>query len=66
VPNHTPPPAVKQLSRLDPTAEALGITPRTLRAWTYRRLVPCYRPTKRLLLFDIGEVIGALAKFKTG
>lgn len=66
MPTLTPPPAVKQLSRLGPTAKALDITPRTLRAWTYRRLVPCYRPTKRLLLFDLGEVISALGKFKTG
>jgi hypothetical protein len=56
----------ERLYRLGPTAEQYSISPRTLRQWANRRLVPCYRPTKRLLLFKLSEVDAALSRFRTG
>lgn len=54
------------LARLETTAAHYGIAPRTLRQWAARRLVPCYRPTKRCMLFRWSECDAALAKFRTG
>lgn len=54
----------KQFTRLATAAKFLDISPRTLREWANRRLVPCYRPTKRFLLFDLDEIRNAMAKYK--
>lgn len=55
-----------QFLRLHDTALALGISPRTLRQWVAWRLVPCYRPTRRLLLFDLQEVSASVRQFRVG
>jgi excisionase family DNA binding protein len=52
--------------RLPPSAEYLGIAPRTLRAWVKRHLVKCYRPTSRLLLFRQADLDEAMQRFSTG
>jgi len=52
--------------RLVPASQYLGISPRTLRSWTYRRLVKCYRPTCRLLLYRIPDLTSAMERFASG
>lgn len=53
-------------TRLGETAAHLAIAPRTLRDWVRRGIVPCYHPTRRLLLFKLSEVETALLRFRTG
>jgi len=65
---NTPPAAMGAVGyiRLNEAAAYLGVTPRTLRAWTARRLVPTYRPTCRLLLFRLPDLDAAMERFSTG
>ena len=52
--------------KLRPAAARCGIRPRTLRDWARRRIVPVIRPTRRTLLFAVGDLDAALARFRTG
>jgi DNA-binding transcriptional MerR regulator len=52
--------------RIAKAAAHCGIPPRTLREWVRRRIVPCYRPTKRMLLFRIADLDSAMDRFRCG
>ena len=52
--------------RLPAMARYLGISARTLRAWTARRIIPVYRPTRRCLLYRTGDIEATLMRFRTG
>jgi hypothetical protein len=54
---------VKQLLREFELAKLLGVSPRTLREWRTRRLVP-FLKINRVILFDPERVQGALKKFE--
>ena len=47
-------------------AAHLAKSERTIRSWVRRRLLPCYRPTPRTLLFKISECDAAMRKFRSG
>ena len=61
----TVPESVDGFMRITAAAKYLSISPRTLRTWVARRLVPAYRPTKRLTLFRRDDLDKALSKFRT-
>ena len=47
-------------------ADHFGKSVRTIRYWMGRRLIPCYKPTDRTLLFKISECDAAMMKFRAG
>ena len=41
-------------------AERLGVKPRTVRAWLRTGLIPASRLTRKVIRYDLGQVVAAL------
>ena len=52
--------------RTGEAANYLAVSVRTIRDWTTRRILPAYKPTKRLTLYRVADLDGAMDRFRTG
>lgn len=49
-----------RLVRAEEVAVRLGIRPSTVKSWAREGLIPCVRPTQRVIRFDLAAVEAAL------
>ena len=52
--------------RTDEAARRLSVTPKTIRAWVDRRILPAFKPTKRTILIRASDLDKAMARFRVG
>lgn len=51
-----------KLATAKTVAHRFGVSVETVRAWTRQRRIPCIRPTKGTVRFDLSAVLAALTK----
>lgn len=52
--------------RTDEAGRRLSVTAKTIRSWGDRRILPAYRPKKRMILIRVSDIDKALARFRVG
>lgn len=59
-------PAGHDLITADELSQRLRVTTETVQGWTNRGLIPCYRPTRAVVRYDLQEVLASLRRAPEG
>lgn len=52
--------------RTDDAARLVSVAPKTIRTWVDRRILPAFKPTKRMILIKVSDLEKAMARFRVG
>ncbi len=55
-------PGQPELVSAEAVASHFGVTIATIRRWTRERIIPCLRPTPRVIRYRLADVCAALAQ----
>lgn len=56
----------REYLRTDEAAARCSVSPKTIRQWIDRRILPAFKPTQRTILIRVADLDKAMQRFKVG